>query len=62
LASPIRSFTASWDYSIELEDLAGNRVTGTEFKGEVLILNFWATWDDNSVVTFVRGLAATPQA
>ena len=36
--------TGSWDYSIELEDLAGNRVTGAEFKGDVLILNFWATW------------------
>jgi thiol-disulfide isomerase/thioredoxin len=36
--------TGSWDYSIELEELAGNRVTGTEFKGDVLILNFWATW------------------
>jgi len=34
----------SWDYSMELEDLAGNRVAGADFKGEVLILNFWATW------------------
>jgi len=36
--------SGSWDYSIELEDLAGNQIAGAEFKGQVLILNFWATW------------------
>jgi thiol-disulfide isomerase/thioredoxin len=34
----------SWDYSIELEDLAGTSIAGADFKGQVLILNFWATW------------------
>lgn len=36
--------TGSWDYCMELEDLAGNRVSATAFRGNVLILNFWATW------------------
>lgn len=36
--------TGSWDFSMELEDLAGNSVAATQFKGGVLILNFWATW------------------
>jgi len=34
----------SWDYSVELEDLTGERIAGVDFKGQVLILNFWATW------------------
>ena len=36
--------TASWDFAMDLQDLAGNSVACTDFAGKVLILNFWATW------------------
>jgi len=35
---------ASWDFAMELQDLAGNSLACTDFVGKVLILNFWATW------------------
>jgi thiol-disulfide isomerase/thioredoxin len=28
----------------ELEDLKGNKVRLSDFKGKVVFLNFWATW------------------
>lgn len=36
--------TGPWDYSLELEDLEGHSIASSRFRGEVLILNFWATW------------------
>jgi len=36
--------TRSWDYSMELEDLKGTPIESSQFRGHVLILNFWATW------------------
>ncbi len=30
--------------AIELEDLDGNAVTLSQFRGQVVIVNFWATW------------------
>jgi cytochrome oxidase Cu insertion factor (SCO1/SenC/PrrC family) len=30
--------------SFELEDLAGNRVKLEDFRGNVVLLDFWATW------------------
>jgi thiol-disulfide isomerase/thioredoxin len=36
--------TGSWDYLMELEDLEGTRIASSQFRGRVLILNFWATW------------------
>ena len=32
------------DYLLSLEDLDGNPVNLADFKGEVLFINFWATW------------------
>jgi thiol-disulfide isomerase/thioredoxin len=36
--------TESWDYSMEVEDLAGVSFSFSKFAGKVLILNYWATW------------------
>jgi len=36
--------TGAWDYAVDLEDPAGNRIPAAQFKGNVLIINFWATW------------------
>ena len=36
--------TSSWDYSMELADLVGRRVSFADSAGKVLVLNFWATW------------------
>ena len=33
-----------WDFDMSAEDLDGNRLDFTDFSGQVLILNFWATW------------------
>ena len=30
--------------NIQLEDLVGNKVKLTEFKGKIVFLNFWTTW------------------
>ena len=32
------------DYDFELEDLDGNKVSLSDFKGKKVFLNFWATW------------------
>lgn len=32
------------DYDFTLEDLQGNKVTLSKFKGKKVYLNFWATW------------------
>lgn len=32
------------DYDFELEDLNGNKVSLSDFKGKKVFLNFWATW------------------
>lgn len=32
------------DYDFELEDLNGNKVALSDFKGKKVFLNFWATW------------------
>ena len=32
------------DYEFRLEDLNGNKVSFSEFKGKSVFLNFWATW------------------
>ncbi|MGD8361923.1 MAG: TlpA disulfide reductase family protein [Gemmatimonadota bacterium] len=34
----------AWDFQMTAEDSDGNRVDFTRFSGNVLILNFWATW------------------
>lgn len=34
----------SWDYSMNLTDMAGKPVDCSQFSGKVLVLNFWATW------------------
>ena len=36
--------TSSWDYSMELADLVGRPVSFADSAGQVLVLNFWATW------------------
>jgi thiol-disulfide isomerase/thioredoxin len=36
--------TASWDYRINLTDLDGNPVNPDNWRGKVVLLNFWATW------------------
>ena len=36
--------TGAWDYSMELTDLSGTPLDCSPFSGEVLVLNFWATW------------------
>jgi len=41
-APPVPSGT--WDYAMEATSLEGARVVFDEFRGEVLVLNFWATW------------------
>ncbi len=33
-----------WDFDMSAEDLEGNRLDFADFSGQVLILNFWATW------------------
>jgi thiol-disulfide isomerase/thioredoxin len=33
-----------WDFDMSAEDIEGNRVDFVDFSGQVLILNFWATW------------------
>jgi thiol-disulfide isomerase/thioredoxin len=33
-----------WDYSMAAHDLEGRPIAFSEFAGEVLVLNFWATW------------------
>lgn len=32
------------DFDFELEDLQGNKVSLSDFKGKKVFLNFWATW------------------
>jgi len=41
-APPLPS--GSWDFALEATDLDGMRVSFADFRGEVLVLNFWATW------------------
>jgi len=36
--------TARWDYAMAARDMEGALVSFSEFAGEVLVLNFWATW------------------
>ena len=36
--------TGSWDYSMEVTDLDGAAVSFSHSAGQVLVLNFWATW------------------
>ena len=36
--------TGSWDYAMEVRDLDGASVSFSQYKGKVLVLNFWATW------------------
>ena len=49
MARTIGSITTSWPGgrpapSFSLKDLAGNMVSLSDFKGKVVILDFWATW------------------
>ena len=49
MARSIRSVTTSWpggrpSPSFSLQDLTGNMVSLSDFKGKVVILDFWATW------------------
>ena len=32
------------DYNFKLEDSSGNNVNLNEYKGEVIFINFWASW------------------
>jgi len=34
----------SWDYAMDLTDLDGAPATPSQWQGNVLVLNFWATW------------------
>ena len=36
--------TAAWDYQLALNDLDGKPVPIADWAGDVLVLNFWATW------------------
>ena len=36
--------TSSWDYEMEARDSAGDPMSFSTFVGNVLVLNFWATW------------------
>lgn len=36
--------SASWDYAMELTDLEGAAASCSRLSGEVVVLNFWATW------------------
>jgi thiol-disulfide isomerase/thioredoxin len=36
--------TAAWDYSMQASDLSGAPVTFDVLRGNVAVLNFWATW------------------
>lgn len=36
--------TGAWDYRMDVEDLSGDPVDVEQFRGSVLVLNFWATW------------------
>ena len=33
-----------WDFDMSVQDVKGNRLDFADFSGQVLILNFWATW------------------
>ena len=33
-----------WDFDMSVQDVDGNRLDFADFSGQVLILNFWATW------------------
>jgi thiol-disulfide isomerase/thioredoxin len=33
-----------FDYDFQVQDMAGNKVDFTQFKGKVVFLNLWATW------------------
>jgi thiol-disulfide isomerase/thioredoxin len=35
---------AQWDYDLVARELNGEEIRFEEFSGEVLVLNFWATW------------------
>jgi thiol-disulfide isomerase/thioredoxin len=39
-----KSAAASFNYNFILNDLEGNKVDVTKFKGKVIFLNMWATW------------------
>jgi len=41
-APPVPS--GSWDYAMEATSLDGTQVAFSDFQGDVLVLNFWATW------------------
>ncbi|MGD8277459.1 MAG: TlpA disulfide reductase family protein [Gemmatimonadota bacterium] len=41
-APPVPS--GSWDYGMEATSLDGSPVDFSDFQGDVLVLNFWATW------------------
>jgi thiol-disulfide isomerase/thioredoxin len=54
--------TSRWDYSMELTDLDGSALSLSDSAGQVLVLNFWATWCAPCVVeipSLLRLLAAT---
>jgi thiol-disulfide isomerase/thioredoxin len=36
--------TGLWDYAMDATDMNGAPVAFTDFAGDVLVLNFWATW------------------
>jgi thiol-disulfide isomerase/thioredoxin len=36
--------SASWDYTLDAQDLAGEPVSFGQFRDRVVVLNFWATW------------------
>ena len=35
---------SKFDYEWKLEDISGNKVELSDFKGKVILLNYWATW------------------
>lgn len=43
-ASPAQAHVDSFAPDFELEDLNGARVRLSDFRGQVVVLNFWATW------------------
>ena len=53
----------SWDHALEGQDLAGAPFRFSRFSGQVLVLNFWATWGAPCVAempSLQRLQAATP--
>ena len=44
IAAPPPSEPKTLDLAITLNDLKGNPVTLSQFKGKVIVLNLWATW------------------